>query len=254
MSPAATLGGDLPSLFLPSRSSLLGLSPSHGGMVAARRPVSPPGQWHTRCPRRRFPTPGRGCGCRGAPGSPGAGRKQPAGPRAGAARSALTRDLAEPQHLVCSWSRAPLPRPGGTAGFPLLRGVVGDGMSLGIGVHRVLSCTASPSRVPAGEVGTHPALLSTFGCCSVPSPCPSGADATMRGARLAAVPVSVSPPRWHRGPLSGDGGGRGFPGCWHSSARAGTRREPGPLPPPHPAHQNLVKSAFCECSSPRGSS
>lgn len=88
----------------------------------------PPGHWHTGCPRRRFPTPGRGCGCRGAPGSPGAGRKQPAGPRAGAARSAFTRDLAEPQHLVCSWSRAPLPpRPGGTAGSPLLRGGPGWG-------------------------------------------------------------------------------------------------------------------------------
>lgn len=95
-----------------------------GGGAEAGVPL---GRWHTGCPRRRFPTPGRGCGCRGAPGSPGAGRKQPAGPQAGAARSAFTRDLAEPQHLVCSWSRAPLPRPGGTAGSPLLRGGPGWG-------------------------------------------------------------------------------------------------------------------------------
>lgn len=119
---------------------------------------------------------------------------------------------------------------GGDSGVPPAAGRagLGAGMNLGIGVQRVPSCTLSPSPLPAGEVGTHPALLNTFGCCFVPSPCSPGPDTTMRGvARL----VSVSPPRWHRGPLAGGGGGRGFPGRWRSSASAGTRREPGPLPP-----------------------
>lgn len=119
---------------------------------------------------------------------------------------------------------------GGDSGVPPAAGRagLGAGMNLGIGVQHVPSCTLSPSPLPAGEVGTHPALLNTFGCCFVPSPCSPGPDTTMRGvARL----VSVSPPRWHRGPLAGGGGGRGFPGRWRSSASAGTRREPGPLPP-----------------------
>lgn len=235
-------------------------------MVAARRPVSPLGTGTRGVPAGAFPRQGGGAGVgvpRGPPARAGSSRR-------GRGRGRRVQRSPGIWRSRSIWSAAGaglrcLGRGGQRGSLCCRGGRLGDGMSLGIGVHRVLNCTASPSHVPAGEVGTHPALLSAFGCCSLPSPCPPGArgtpspDATMRGApgelaMLAAVSVSVSPLRWHRGPLAGDGGGRGFPGCWHSSASAGTWREPGPLPPPHPAHQNLVKSAFCECSSPRGSS
>lgn len=181
VTPAATLGWASPSsppiLVLPLWPGSIPEPWRGGGGAEAGVPA---GHRHTGCPRGRFPTPGRGCGCRGAPGSPGAGRKQPAGPRAGAARSAFTRDLAEPQHLVCSWSRAPLPRPGGTAGSPPAAGGggggLGEGMSLGIGVHRVPSCSSSPSPARAGEVGTHPACSAPLGAALCPPHAPQGRE------------------------------------------------------------------------------
>lgn len=185
MTPAWVSPSDPPHPHPPRSAPPAGLCPGATAGWWRRGGRCPLGPWHTGCPRRRFPTPGRGCGCRGAPGSPGAGRKQPAGPRAGAARSAFTRDLAEPQHLVCSWSRAALPRPGGTAGSSLLRAEPG---------HWGPPC---PRLHPGTQAGTHPAPLSAFGCCSVPTQarcCHEGGSwGAGRAGGCVRVPSAVAP-------------------------------------------------------------
>lgn len=107
-------------------------------------------------------------------------------------------------------------------------------------LHRVTR--PCPSR--GGWHPSCPAQLLWVLLCALPLPPGArgapGPDVTVRGApgelaRLAAVPVCASPPRWHRGPLAGDGDGRGFPGCWRSSASQGRggSRVPSPLRTQH---------------------
>lgn len=256
VTPAATLGwaslSSPPIRVLPA--PLAGVSRSRGGMVA----VSPPGLAHGVSPQA-LSHARAGVRVSGCPGVPRRGQEAAGGAAGGGGAFSAHPGSGGAAASGLQLEPGPAASAGGDSGVPSAVGR-GDGMSLGIGVHRVPNSPRQPALVQQGRLAPILPCSAPLGAALCPPRSPQGREGhPTRGApgevaRLVAVPVSVSPPRWHRGPLAVAGGGRGFPRCWRSSASAGTRREPGPLPPPHPAHQNLVKSAFCECSSPRGSS